>query len=1141
MNNIVKLFRKNTSIKACFEEIHQKNKLLVSGAFFSHEVLTCVEAFHEFDDTIVYVTSNLYKATLAYEALCEIVGYEQVHLYAVDEVISAEAMATSHEFRLERLHAVQSILENKKKIIVTHICALVRTLMPKKEIEEHKITFSEGEIVHQKELAKKLIESGYKKTPTTTQIGEFSVRGEIIDIYPINTSHPIRIDLFDDEIEYIKTFDEGTQKTIEKLGYIDIYPVNELVYSNPEEIVNKIKKEIRDESLIQSDLEDILSFSVTERLQKYVSYFYSKPEILLDYLNHAILFFDQPMMLKESYEKSVTELENYLQTKPEYKSLHLSFFEDYYRAFDYSFKQIYFLEFKQTLPNLKLDGIIDIHGQQILNYQNNIKHFIADVYTTKKTFVIVFSKEETLNLLKTILDESHKEYHYSFTIDDIQENKVNLMIVDFPMSFGFLEGIEVISEQDIFKKLKYKHAKYRSAYQNTQSIQSKEELKPGDYVVHYDYGIGQYLGIKTVELSGIKNDYLRICFADIELLIPVENIHMIEKYLGSEGSIPKLTTVGSKEWEKKKKKIKEKLKDIARDLIHLQALREQIQGAIYSEDDEIQKSFEDDFEFVETEDQIKAVEEIKKDMEQGRIIDRLVCGDVGYGKTEVAIRIAMKTVLNGKQVAYLAPTTILTRQHYYTFLERFKNYGVHVALLNRLVPQKQQERILEELRNGQIDIVIGTHSLLSDMVQYKNLGLLIVDEEQRFGVMHKEKIKQYKNNVNVLTLTATPIPRTLQMSIMGIRQMSLMETPPQNRYPVQTYVIEENDAIIREAIYRELGRGGQVFYLHNRIQDIDRVALKVHRLVPEARIVVGHGKMSKTQLEDCMQSFIDKEYDVLICTTIIETGIDIPNTNTLIVDMSDRLGLAQMYQIRGRVGRSDRVSYAYFMYPEDKVITKDAQKRLEAIREFTTLGSGYKIAVRDLAIRGAGDILGSEQSGFIDSVGLELYMKLLSESIDEVQGKKKEQQETNHYQVEVSKHVSDQYVSDDDIKIYIHKEIHGIETKDQRQQVITELTDRFGRLTEEIKTYIDKQYMEGLFRKYHVEKIQEYPTYVLIIFKQDATTLLDASKLFMEGYKLSSSFSFEYKNKKIYMKLKKNINNKSWIEEIIQLFEKITS
>ncbi|MFA5542354.1 MAG: transcription-repair coupling factor, partial [Bacilli bacterium] len=713
----------------------------------------------------------------------------------------------------------------------------------------------------------------------------------------------------------------------------------------------------------------------------------------------------------------------------------------------------------------------------------------------------------------------------------------NLILTFNALSVGFIDGFEVISDHNIYKKFKIKRAKYRSAYQNTQRINSKDDLKPGEFVVHFDYGIGQYLGIKTIELQEVKNDYIMIKFENIELYIPVENINLIEKYQGTEGTVPKLTTIGTNDWEKKKKRVREKLESIAKELIEIQAVRQEKMGYKYSADDYIQEEFENDFEYMETEDQDKAINDIKKDMESGLIVDRLVCGDVGYGKTEVAMRIALKTVLNGKQVSYLAPTTILSRQHYYSFKERFDKFGIKIELLNRFVSPKKQDEIIQKLKNQEIDIVIGTHRLLNEEIKYKNLGLLIVDEEQRFGVIHKEKIKKYKNNINVLTLTATPIPRTLQMAIMGVRQLSLIETPPQNRYPVQTYVVESNDIVVKEAIYRELGRDGQVFYLHNRISTLEKTYRKLKRLVPEAKILIAHGRMDKDQLEEAIQSFIDKEFDVLLCTTIIETGIDIPNTNTLIVDMADRLGLSQMYQIRGRVGRSDRVSYAYFMYDEDKVLTSMSTKRLNAIKEFTTLGSGYKIALRDLAIRGAGDILGQEQSGFIDSVGLEMYMKMLNEAVNKLQGIKEQETTPQKYNIEVSKHISDDYVTDDDIKIYIHKKITSIKNSEDKRILIEELVDRFGKLSNEIFIYIDKVYLESLLNQASIEEIKETPTNVKIVFSAARSQTIDGSYLFKKAYEISKDFSFEYKGKKIILYLTKT--KKEWIKKVIKLIESI--
>ncbi|MDD2681626.1 MAG: transcription-repair coupling factor, partial [Bacilli bacterium] len=720
--------------------------------------------------------------------------------------------------------------------------------------------------------------------------------------------------------------------------------------------------------------------------------------------------------------------------------------------------------------------------------------------------------------------------------NDIVKQKVNIIKSDISLGYGmFDENYEVFTEKELFRDFKFKQTKYRSSYQNTISIESKEELEIGDYVVHYDHGIGKYKGIKTVQVHDVRNDYIWIEYSNMEIYIPVENISLLDKYQGSEGSIPKLTKLGTKEWDKRKKVISEKLEDIAKELIDTQVIREQNIGYVYPKDDEFQKLIEDEFPHDETSDQIKAIKDIKRDMEQGKIIDRLICGDVGYGKTEIALRAAVKTVLGQKQVAYLAPTTILSRQHYYTFKERLDKYGIRVELLNRLIPPKKQKEIINGLKSGLVDIIIGTHRILSEDIKFIDLGLLIVDEEQRFGVIHKEQIKKLKSVVNVLTLTATPIPRTLQMAITGIRQLSLISTPPKDRYPVQTYVVEENDIVIKEAIYRELSRGGQVFYLHNKVVDLERIYRKIQRLVPEAKIIIAHGQMNKEQLEDSITNFVDGEYNVLLCTTIIETGIDIPNTNTLIIDNADQLGLSQIYQIRGRVGRSNKIAYAYLTYKKNKVLTQTAAKRLNAIKEFTSLGSGYRIAIKDLAIRGAGDILGREQSGFIDSVGIDMYMRMLDEAINKIKGLKTK--EKPYYDIEVSKHVDDKYVSDDTIKIYIHKEISKIESQKEKERIINEFIDRFGKLNEEILLYIEKKYLESLLIKNNINKINETNNMVIIILSSELLNKINIENLFMKAYEISSRFSFESKRKLLIMKIEKTQDEKNWIYLLTRFFE----
>ncbi len=1134
---ILDIYKSQRQVMQCIESFKTKQNMLITNSQINHNYLLTLIKYENSDSSVIYVAENLYKATLAYESFCDLIGMDNVNLYVTDEIIAVEALAVSNEFKLERLHTLNSILHNKKKIIVTYISSVLRPLPNKKIYLNNIISLKQGDIIDIADLVKKLNKVGYRRTPSTTKTGDFSVRGEVIDIYPINSNVPYRIDFFDNEVDYIKTFNASTQISVEKIEKIEIFPLSELIYDYNDNILNNITKDLPNDidiSLLENDLLDIQNYNNSEKIYKYIKYIYQDIYTLFDYLPNSAIIIDEYNLIKDSYQNVVSELNDYIASKKEYHNLDLLFLCDFNELISNDLQKIYITSFRKTMNNIKLDQIITIDAKDIVSYNNNLKYLVEDLRTVTNTFVLTFSKDLYINIVKETLSVNNIPFNDN---GKIENNKINIIKANNYISFAFINGIEVLTEEMIYKKNKSKISKYRSVYQNTTPLNSKEDLKPGDYIVHYDYGIGQYKGIESVELKGMTNDYLSIKFANMDLYVPIERINLIEKYLGSENSVPTLSNIGTKEWEKRKKKVQEKVESIAEDLINLQAQREKTTGFTYRKDDDIQELFERDFEYDPTPDQLKAINEIKQDMEQGKIIDRLVCGDVGYGKTEVAIRIAMKTVLNGKQVAYLAPTTILTRQHFQTFLQRFEAYGVKVELLNRLISKKKQDEIVERLKSKDIDIVIGTHSLLSEKIKFKDLGLLIIDEEQRFGVTHKEKIKKIKANVNVITLTATPIPRTLQMSIMGVRQLSLMETPPQNRYPVQTYVLEYNDAVVRGAIYREIGRGGQVFYMHNRIEDLDLVYHKLQHIVPNAKIIMAHGSMSHSELEDAIQSFIDHEYDVLLCTTIIETGIDIPNTNTLIVDMADRLGLAQMYQIRGRVGRSTRVSYAYFMFDKNKVLTEVSSKRLQAIKEFTTLGSGYKIAVRDLAIRGAGDILGKEQSGFIDTIGLDLYMRMLNDAIRKLKGEQEDTKKEASYKINISKHVSDKYVNDDDIKIYIHKEIKQINNLEEKQKVEKELEDRFGTLTNEIKIYINKQYMESLAKQVDVESITEKDVYVDVTFV--ANSQIDAGTLFKHAYHISDRFVFQYVQRKIVMRLNGDTSSKEWINLLITLFEKL--
>lgn len=1138
MNNIIDLFkRSNANIQ--FEE-HIKKKqysIFAYNTSINVKYLLAYNTFLETKEPVIYVTTNLYKANLAYEGISKIAGYENVSFYAVDELISEDLLAVSNDLKTERINTIASIINNKPKIIITHLQALLKPLISKDVFSNYIINLSVGKEINRNKFIQNLIFNGYIKTPMTSSTGDFSVRGEVIDIFPVFSEKPIRINFFDEEIEKLRYFDSLTQISNNDIKDIDIYPLNELVYDNyiKEQAINNIKG-IAQEKVLESIYEDIENHENDERINKFINYFYSDVCNILDYIEDFTIMYDEFSKINEVYEKLQIDINYLKEERKNFRNNKILYLLDINNIFNKHQKEIYLSDILQNLKGVKLDVLININSYLVIDYRNDIKNFINDIKANpSKTFILAFSDEKKVSLIKEVFLGEIK-YQECDDYNDIVKQKVNIIKSDISLGYGmFDENYEVFTEKELFRDFKFKQTKYRSSYQNTISIESKEELEIGDYVVHYDHGIGKYKGIKTVQVHDVRNDYIWIEYSNMEIYIPVENISLLDKYQGSEGSIPKLTKLGTKEWDKRKKVISEKLEDIAKELIDTQVIREQNIGYVYPKDDEFQKLIEDEFPHDETSDQIKAIKDIKRDMEQGKIIDRLICGDVGYGKTEIALRAAVKTVLGQKQVAYLAPTTILSRQHYYTFKERLDKYGIRVELLNRLIPPKKQKEIINGLKSGLVDIIIGTHRILSEDIKFIDLGLLIVDEEQRFGVIHKEQIKKLKSVVNVLTLTATPIPRTLQMAITGIRQLSLISTPPKDRYPVQTYVVEENDIVIKEAIYRELSRGGQVFYLHNKVVDLERIYRKIQRLVPEAKIIIAHGQMNKEQLEDSITNFVDGEYNVLLCTTIIETGIDIPNTNTLIIDNADQLGLSQIYQIRGRVGRSNKIAYAYLTYKKNKVLTQTAAKRLNAIKEFTSLGSGYRIAIKDLAIRGAGDILGREQSGFIDSVGIDMYMRMLDEAINKIKGLKTK--EKPYYDIEVSKHVDDKYVSDDTIKIYIHKEISKIESQKEKERIINEFIDRFGKLNEEILLYIEKKYLESLLIKNNINKINETNNMVIIILSSELLNKINIENLFMKAYEISSRFSFESKRKLLIMKIEKTQDEKNWIYLLTRFFE----
>ena len=677
---------------------------------------------------------------------------------------------------------------------------------------------------------------------------------------------------------------------------------------------------------------------------------------------------------------------------------------------------------------------------------------------------------------------------------------------------------------------------YKTNFKYGTRIKDITKLEIGDYIVHNIHGIGRYLGMKTITKNGLNKDYLQIEYkGGDKLYIPVEKIEMISKYSSKEGYEPKLNKLGTTEWTKVKLKAKARAKDIAKELLKLFALRQMSPGFKFNNDDENQIEFDKEFPYEETKDQIKVWEEIKKDMESPHPMDRLLCGDVGYGKTEIAFRAAFKAILSGKQVALLCPTTILSNQHYQNALERFKSFPINISLVNRFITPKKFKETVKDIKDGKVDFVIGTHKLLNDEIVYKDLGLLIIDEEQRFGVTHKEKIKKLKSNIDVLTLSATPIPRTLQMSLSGIRGLSTIETPPNNRYPVQTYVVSYNKKLIKDAIYKELSRNGQVFLLYNRIDNMNSKLEEISSLVPDAKVVCAHGRMNKTELEDIMLKFINKEFDVLLCTTIIETGIDIPNANTLIVIDADKFGLSQLYQLRGRVGRTNKIAYCYLMYDNGRILSEIAHKRLNAIKEFTELGSGLSIAMRDLSLRGAGDFLGSEQAGFVDSVGIELFTELLKQEIDKLKGIEVTEEEDTQPLIEVDTYIDDNYVKEEELKIEIHKKINEIDSYDKLISVQKELEDRFGKISDKLLIYMYEEWFEALANKLKIRKVKQTNNNIEIMLDKEFVSNIDGEKLFLDTLKINNNFKFGMIGGNLIISLKIDNLEKHFIYYLIDL------
>lgn len=1121
MVSLLDLFSENDQIKKWHQNLTDKKRQLILGLSTSTKALAIASSLEK-EDRIVLLTSTYGEAEGLVSDLISILGEELVYPFLVDDAPMVEFLMSSQEKIISRVEALRFLTDSSKKGILVCNIAASRLILPSPNaFKDSIVKISVGEEYDQHAFIHQLKENGYRKVTQVQTQGEFSLRGDILDIFEISQLEPCRIEFFGDEIDGIRSFEVETQLSKENKTELTIFPASDMLlrekdYQRGQSALEKqISKTLS--PILKSYLEEILSSFHQKQShadsRKFLSLCYDKTWTVFDYIEKDTpIFFDDYQKLMNQYEVFERDLAQYfteeLQNSKAFSDM--QYFSDIEQIYKKQSPVTFFSNFQKGLGNLKFDKIYQFNQYPMQEFFNQFSFLKEEIERYKKMdYTIILQSSNSMG--SKTLEDMLEEYQIKLDSRDktsICKESVNLIEGNLRHGFHFVdEKILLITEHEIFQK-KLKRRFRRQHVSNAERLKDYNELEKGDYVVHHIHGIGQYLGIETIEIKGIHRDYVSVQYQNgDQISIPVEQIHLLSKYISSDGKAPKLNKLNDGHFKKAKQKVKNQVEDIADDLIKLYSERSQLKGFAFSADDDDQDAFDDAFPYVETDDQLRSIEEIKRDMQASQPMDRLLVGDVGFGKTEVAMRAAFKAVNDHKQVVILVPTTVLAQQHYTNFKERFQNFAVNVDVLSRFRSKKEQTATLEKLKNGQVDILIGTHRVLSKDVVFADLGLMIIDEEQRFGVKHKETLKELKKQVDVLTLTATPIPRTLHMSMLGIRDLSVIETPPTNRYPVQTYVLEKNDSVIRDAVLREMERGGQVYYLYNKVDTIVQKVSELQELIPEASIGYVHGRMSEVQLENTLLDFIEGQYDILVTTTIIETGVDIPNANTLFIENADHMGLSTLYQLRGRVGRSNRIAYAYLMYRPEKSISEVSEKRLEAIKGFTELGSGFKIAMRDLSIRGAGNLLGKSQSGFIDSVGFELYSQLLEEAIAKRNGNANANTRTKgnaELILQIDAYLPDTYISDQRHKIEIYKKIRQIDNRVNYEELQEELIDRFGEYPDVVaylleiglvKSYLDKVFVQRVERKDNKITIQFEKVTQRLFLAQDYFKALSVTNL----------------------------------------------
>lgn len=1138
-----------------FQELDQvfgQENILVTGLSPSAKATIIAEKYLTDHKQMLLITNNLYQADKLETDLLQYIDSAEVYKYPVQDIMTEEFSTQSPQLMSERVRTLTALAQNEKGLFIVPLNGLKKWQTPIDIWQAHQIHLHIGQDIDVAHLLQQLVNMGYRRESVVSHIGEFSVRGGIIDIYPL-IGEPVRIELFDTEVDSIRDFDIETQRSNNNLDGVSITSASDYVITDDviKHLQSNLKAAYEDtrpkiETSVRNDLKETYeSFNLIDTtavdhqlLRRLVAFMYETPATLIDYFQQdAIVVVDEYNRIKETEETLTTEVEDFIHNLIESGNGFIGQTFMQYDGFEHlltHFPVAYFTLFTSSMT-VKLADIIKFSCKPVQQFygqydimRSEFQRYVQNDYT----IVVLVETETKVERIQAMLNEMHIP-----TVKNIHSGIASgqAIVTEGSLSEGFelpYMQLVVITERELFKTKQKKQRKRSKTISNAEKIKSYQDLKVGDYVVHVHHGVGRYLGVETLEVGDVHRDYIKLQYKGTDqLFVPVDQMDQVQKYVASEDKSPKLNKLGGSEWKKTKAKVQQSVEDIAEELIALYKEREMSVGYQFGEDTAEQQAFELDFPYELTPDQAKSIEEIKADMELQKPMDRLLCGDVGYGKTEVAIRAAFKAVMEGKQVAFLVPTTILAQQHYETLIERMQDFPVEIQLVSRFRTAKEVRKTKEGLKSGYVDIVVGTHKLLSKDIRYKDLGLLIVDEEQRFGVRHKERIKTLKTNVDVLTLTATPIPRTLHMSMLGVRDLSVIETPPENRFPVQTYVLEQNTNFIKEALERELSRDGQVFYLYNKVQSIYEKREQLQMLMPEASIAVAHGQMTERDLEETMLSFINGDYDILVTTTIIETGVDVPNANTLIIEEADRFGLSQLYQLRGRVGRSSRIGYAYFLHPTNKVLTETAEDRLQAIKEFTELGSGFKIAMRDLNIRGAGNLLGKQQHGFIDSVGFDLYSQMLEEAVNEKRGITEETPDTPEVEMvlNLDAYLPAEYIQNEQAKIEIYKKLRKVENEAQLDHIRDELMDRFNDYPIEVERLLDSVQIKMHALRAGVTLIKDQGKTVDITLSVQGTKDIDGEALFKQIQPLGRAMKVGVQDGVMKVTLKKSTQ---WLENL---------